>query len=279
MTLGVAAAMLGGVASAWARFDCLLEPSQVVEIRSPVDGIISTITVSRGDLIRRGQPLVTLQSDLERTTVEVATARASAQGAIDAARNRIDYATRKLARLEDLQRDNFTSQQARDEAFAEKRLAEAELKSAQEAREIARVELKRAQEVLAQRAMAAPFNGVVVDRLLNPGDLAESGSGRKPVLKVAQTDPVRADVALPAALFGQVRVGARASISPAVGGGTLLATVRGVDRIIDAASATFVARLEVANPQGTVPTGARCTATIEGIAVPERAGAARARTD
>ena len=55
---------------------------------------------------------------------------------------------------------------------------------------------------MALRTLASPFNGVVVDRLLNPGDLAESGSGRKLVLKVAQIDPMKVDVVLPAALFG-----------------------------------------------------------------------------
>ena len=50
--------------------------------------------------------------------------------------------------------------------------------------------------------------------MLNPGDLAESGSGRKPVLKVAQIDPLRVDVVLPAALFGQVKPGTEASVVP-----------------------------------------------------------------
>ncbi len=276
LACGMAAAALAGGAAA-AGTECLLEPWQVVEVRSPVDGIIASIAVSRGDAIRRGQPLVALQSEAERAGVDLAAARAAAKGALEAARNRIDYATKKLARLTDLQRDNFSTQQALDEAQAEKRLAESELQSATETRDLARVELRRAQELLAMRTMLAPFNGVVVDRMLNPGDLAESGSGRKPALRVAQTDLIRADVALPAALFGQVRPGTKASVSSAVGGGSFAATVRGVDRVIDAASGTFVARLEIPNPQGLVPAGARCSATIDGLVVPARTPAARGR--
>lgn len=267
----------GPVCAAPAGFECLLEPSQVIEVRSPADGIIASVTVNRGDTIRRGQPLATLQSDVEKTALEAAALRARAEGQIAAARNRIDYATKKLARLTDLEKDNFSTPQARDEADAEKRLAEAELQSAQEGREIARVETRRAQDLLALRTMFAPFNGIVVDRMLNPGDLAEAGSGRKPVLKVAQIDPVRADVPLPAALFGQVKVGIRASVTATVGGGSFAATVRSVDRLIDAASGTFVARLEIANPQGLVPTGARCNAMLDGVAA--RAARPRAGGD
>ena len=73
------------------------------------------------------------------------------------------------------------------------------------------------------------------------------------MLKVAQIDPMRVDVSLPAALFGQVRIGAAASVTALVGGGRFPATVRSVDRLIDAASGTFIARLEVPNPKAAVP--------------------------
>ena len=254
--------------AAAAGFECLLEPWQMVEVRSSVDGMIATINVQRGDLIRRGQPLVTLQSDVEKLALEAARYRVRMEGQLSAARNRIDYATKKLARLTELQKDNFMSAQARDEAEAEKRLAESELQAANEARELARLEHLRLQEALSLRTLTAPFNGVVVDRLLNPGDLAESGSGRKAVLKVAQIDPARADVALPAALFGQVKTGAKVTLVATVGGGRFAATVRSVDRVIDAASSTFVARIEVPNAAGQVPAGSRCEALIDGVAAP-----------
>lgn len=274
MAMALVAWVLAWTGSAEAQdrgFECLIEPSQVVEIRTPVDGLIAGIAVTRGDSIRRGQVLVELQSGAERAALETARLRAAMEGQVAAARNRIDYATRKLERLADLQRDNFTSAQARDEADAEKRLAESELLSATEARALAQAELQRMQEVLAQRSLAAPFNGVVVDRMLNPGDLAESGSGRKPVLKVAQIDPMRVDLALPATLFGQVRPGMRVQVTALVGGGRHAGTVRQVDRVIDAASSTFVARVELPNPQGAIPGGSRCMALIDGVAAPLRA--------
>lgn len=257
-----------GVAEA--GFECLLEPWQLIEVRSAVEGIIATISVSRGDTIRRGQPLVELQSQSERAAVELARLRSQLEGQIVAAKNRIDYASKRLARLTDLEKLNFSSTQARDEADAEKRLAEAELQSALESRELAKVELVRAREQLAMRTVTAPFSGVVVDRMLNVGELAEAGSGRKPVLKVAQIDPMRADVALPASLFGQVKVGTRATVRARVGGGQFAAIVRSVDRVIDAASGTFVVRLEVPNPGDKVPGGSRCTASIDGLAPAER---------
>jgi RND family efflux transporter MFP subunit len=271
--------MLTAHASALADgFECLLEPWQVIEVRAPVDGTIATISVNRGDAIRRGQTLVTLLSDAEKSGVQSARYRSTMLGQIATARNRLEFATNKSVRMTDLHKENFMSAQARDEAIAEKRLAEAELQSAIEARDLARIELKRSEEQLLLRTMTAPFNGVVVDRLLNPGDLAESGSGRKPVLRVAQIDPIRADVALPASVFGQVRTGTTATVTSMVGGGRYNAVVRSVDRVIDAASDTFVARLEIPNPAGKVPGGARCSATIDGLTSPLRSISDRTRS-
>lgn len=254
-----------------AGFECLLEPWQVIEVRSQAEGIIASISVNRGDFVRSGQTLFELQSGPERAALEAARYRATMDGQIATARNRIAYAGKKLDRQIELQKDNFTSAQSRDEAEAEKRLAESELQSAVETRKLAVIEARRAQEQLAQRVIAAPFAGVVQDRLLNPGDLAEVGSGRKPVLKLAQINPIRVDVALPAALFGHVRIGTHAVISATVGGGHFNGIVRSVDKVIDAASGTFVARIEVPNPQGLVPGGSRCTADIDGVVAPIRA--------
>lgn len=76
-------------------------------------------------------------------------------------------------------------------------LAEADLKDAIENRESARLEFERAVAQLNQRTLTSPFDGIVVERMLNPGDLAESGTGRKPMLKLAQIDPLRVEVVLP----------------------------------------------------------------------------------
>lgn len=271
----VAIAALAPCLAAAAGFDCLIEPWQVVEIRSSVDGVIAQVNVQRGDAIKRGQVLVELNSAAERVAVESARYRAQMEGQIAQARNRVEYATKKLARATDLLQQHFASAQSRDEAETERRLAESELQAAIENRELSKIEHRRALEQLALRTMTAPFTGVVVDRMLNPGDLAESGAGRKPVLKVAQIDPLRVDIVLPAALFGRVAPGMRAEVVPQGLPARLVAKVKLVDRVIDAASSTFVARLELPNPTGALPGGMRCQASFEQLKSP--ANAARAQ--
>jgi RND family efflux transporter MFP subunit len=246
-----------------AAYECLLEPSQVVELRTSVEGLIERIHVQRADRVRKGQVLVELESRAERSAVEAARYRAAMQGQIVTAQSRIGYAKKKFARADELQREKMVSAQAADEAHAELLLAQAELQAAQENRELARIEHQRAVAQLALRTLNSPFDGVVVERMLNPGDLAESGSGRKPVLKLAQIDPLGVDVVLPSALFGAVQSGDRMVVLLQGPGGRHLAKVKYVDRVIDAASGTFVVRLELPNREGKIPSGARCQADFD----------------
>lgn len=268
MSLLALACAAGAAQADGAPFECLIEPSQVVEVRTSVDGVIAKVFVQRGDTIRRGQPLVELVSDVERSSAESARYRAQMEGQIAAARNRLEYASRKLARASDLAQQNFVSTQVRDEADTERRMADSELQAATESRELAKIEHQRALDLLALRRVNSPFHGVVLDRLLNPGDIAEAGSGRKPVLKIAQINPLRVDIVLPAALIGRVKVGMKARVTPMGLPGQHAAAVKMVDRVIDAASGTFVARLELPNPALSLPGGVRCQAEIDGLVNP-----------
>ena len=259
---------LGGATAHAGSFECLMEAWQTVEVRSPAEGLIDKVHVQRGDTIRKGQPLVELLSAVERSAAESARFRSQMQGPIAQSRNRLDYATKKLSRANDLAQQHFTSAEARDQAEAERRIAESELQAALENRELAKIDYRHALDLLSLRTLTSPFNGVVVDRMLNPGDIAEAGTGRKPVLKIAQIDPLRVDVVFPAALFGQLKPGMKANVVPQGIGGRYVASVKLVDKVIDAASGTFVARLELPNPTQTLPGGLRCQAEFDSLTVP-----------
>jgi multidrug efflux pump subunit AcrA (membrane-fusion protein) len=146
----------------------------------------------------------------------------------------------------------------RDEAAAEKRIAEDELREAREGLEIAGYEYRHAQTVLKRRTLRSPFDGVVVDRMLNPGDLAEAGTGRKAILKLAQVEPLRVETVLPVEAFGKLKKSSKAEVIPEGLGGQYAATVEVIDSVFDSASGTFGVRLQLPNPKGKLPAGIRC---------------------
>ena len=239
-------------------FECLIEPNQVVQISSPTEGLIEKILVKRGDSVKAGQVLVQLESSAEISALKLAEYRAQMEGKIASAKHRFEYASKKFARSDELVKQNFVSNEKREEAEAERAIAESDLRDALENRELAKREYQHNRDLLNRRTILSPFNGVVVDRMLNPGDLAEAGTGRKPILKLAYVDPLRVEVALPLEAFGKLRVGMTAQVTPEGLGGNHTATITVVDSVFDSASGTFGVRLDLPNRDKAVPAGVRC---------------------
>jgi multidrug efflux pump subunit AcrA (membrane-fusion protein) len=142
-----------------------------------------------------------------------------------------------------------------DEAETQKVLAEIGVAEAKEARHLAILELKRAEASLELRTIRSPVDGVVLERLLYAGEFTKQGA----IVKLAQIDPLRVDVIVPVALLGRIQPGMRAQVTPeAPQRETLVARVKAVDRVVDAASGTFGVRLEMPNPKNRVSAGLKC---------------------
>jgi len=251
------AILLAGAANA-AEYDCMIEARQKVDIRSAVEAVIESVLVQRGDLVKKGQVIITLESGPERAALEIAKSRATMQGEIKAAEARVELTRLKLVRAEELFKQNFVSVNALDEAQADIRLATEQLRQAQENQQLAVLDVSRVSEVLAMRTIKSPFSGVVVEVMQKPGEF--SGSNIKdPILKLAEIDPLNVEVVLPVSLHGQIAVGTHGDVMPEPPiGGKYTAAVRVVDRVVDPASGTFGVRLEMPNRERKIPAGVRC---------------------
>jgi RND family efflux transporter MFP subunit len=242
------------------EYDCLIEARQALDIRSPVEGVIEAVHVQRGASVRKGQPLALLSSGPERATLDLARSRAGNEGEIKSAEARVEISRKKFERADELLKKSFVSASARDEAEAEYRLALEQLRVAQENRQLAELEVKRASEVLAQREIRSPVTGIVVEVRLRPGELTSSNQ-KDPIIKLMEIDPLNVELILPVREFGRIRVGQRAWVLPeAPVGGKHVARVEIVDQTLDAASGTFGVRLTLPNPERKIPAGLKCRA-------------------
>jgi RND family efflux transporter MFP subunit len=241
------------------EFDCMIEARQNIEIRSPAEGLIDRVLVQRGDIVARGQVLAVVESSQERAALDVARTRAEMLGEIKVAEARLELSAKKMDRAQELHQQKFVSDSARDEAVAEFRLASEDLRRTRENQRLAQAEAARASTAVELRTIRSPFNGVVVEVLLKPGELAATATVKNPVMKLAEIDPLYVEVVLPSKLYGSIRRGQHATVLPeAPVHGQHASVVKVVDRVIDAASGTFGVRLELPNRNGKVPPGIRC---------------------
>lgn len=279
--------------------DGVIEPHRIIKMGgSGTPGILESVDVDRGDIVKKGQLLATLHSSVEKATMELAKARAEEEAQVrieieksarDIARARaemlaniklktvnLDFLMRKQNRHERLYEKEFVSLAEVDEAETNRRLAEAQLEEALENKRLAELDYKRseiqvdasvinkklaeleyirAKEVVNRLLIRSPINGVVVERYLSPGEYVED----QPILKLAQIDPLNVEVILPVKFYPSIRLGMTAKVIPESPiGGTYIAKVKIIDKVMDAASGTFGVRLELPNPNNRLPAGLKC---------------------
>lgn len=258
-----------GVALAWASppgasappapttkpLGCLIEPDQVAEVGSQVVGVVEAVHVERGALVRDGQPLVKLRSDVEQANAGAARTRASIDADVMAAQASVTLADQKVRRAKALVAQGFISEQAVEQAKGEHEVARQKLRQVRGQQRIAADEQRIAMAQLALRTVRSPFAGVVVERYVNVGERVEE----RPLMRIAVIDPLRVELMVPNAQFGRFSAGDRVTVRPELPGvEPVVATVRHVDRVLDAASNSFRVRLTLPNPQHRLPAGLRC---------------------
>ena len=250
-----AASAIASASAGAAELDCLIQPQRDITLSAAIEGVVAEVLVERGDRVEKGQVVARLESVVEQASVEVARARARADGQVISSEARLELATTTYDRQKALEDQRVISKGEIDEAIAAKRVAEAELLAAKDDRKLARLELGRAEAFLERRAIRSPIDGVVVKRILSPGEYADPPE----ILELAQVDPLRVEVYAPLELLGRIEVGMTAIVRPEQPvGGEHEATVTVVDSAVDAASATFGVRLELPNSDYAIAAGLNC---------------------
>ena len=209
-----------------AGLDCILEPNQVIDVSSPVEGVVSEVYVDRGDRVRKGQPLLKLNSDLE-------------EAERDLARTRVGFGQRTIARNNEL--GDLLSDHEVDEMQTDLKLAEVELREAE-----TRIEMK---------ILRSPIDGIVTERMRDAGEFVTA----EPVFTIVSIDPLYVEVIVPVAHLYQISTGDVARVDPEEPvEGSFDAEVIYADPVVDPASGTFRVRLVLPNPALAIPSGLRC---------------------
>jgi RND family efflux transporter MFP subunit len=239
-------------------FEGLITPYQTVEVTSAADGLLETVAVDRGDVVSKGDVLATLDSRVQKATLDLAKAKAEAVGEIRTREARLAYATAKLAQDEELFKKGLITELDIETSRTERQVADAALLQAKENQLLAALEEAQARAILDERTVRSPFDGVVVERYLSPGDLLTRQVDTK-VLKLAQVSPLKVEVIVRVEYFGQITLGGEAEVRPQPPlDGVYSARVTVVDKVIDAASETFGVRLEIPNEDKRLPAGVKC---------------------
>lgn len=244
-------------------FECLIQPKMVLKLGTPVPGLISELLVDRGAILKKGDVVARIESSVEAATVSLAKAKAENNSSVRSSATKVEFQRRKEDRAKQLRKNDTISVATADEAETAARVAEIELEEAKVNLQLAQLELARASELLRQRTIRSPIDGVVVARMLGPGEYAFD---QAQLVTISQVDPLNVEVFVPLSQFRKIRSGMVADIYPEEPiGGLYTATVTIVDQVFDAASGTIGIRLELPNPDYALPAGLKCRVRFSGL--------------
>ena len=149
---------------------------QTVQLVARVSGYLEKVFFRDGQNVKKGQLLFLIQQN----TYEDALRQNEAQILLQKAQ--LDYAEKQFIRYSNLLQQKATSQENVDNWRYQRDSAEANLKAAEAARDLSKLNLSYTE-------VAAPFDGRIDRRLVDPGNLV--GSGQSTVLaEVNQINPI-----------------------------------------------------------------------------------------
>ena len=256
---GLVVAVLAAPAPAQAPLapvSCLIEPDAIVDLSPAVAGIVAEVHVDRGDSVVAGQILARLDSRAEEIALQLAEARAGNDTRVRSLEARVGFLAAQAERTAQLAERNAISPTLALEAAMEVEVARQDLAEARLAQDLGAFDVAQARVALEQKLLRAPFDGVVTDRQVSVGEYLD---GQAPMLTVARLDRLRVEAFAPLDYFPALALGQGATIRPeAPFDGAHPATITVIDRVFDAATATFGIRLTLPNPDMALPAGLRC---------------------
>lgn len=213
--------------------EATLEAVRQVTVAARVPGRIVALAVDAGDAVAHGDEIVRIDAaEAEQALAAARAAVAQAEAALANARAEHARATSLLAR-------NFVSQSAVDQTRTALASAEAQLRAARAARE-------QAATVRGYTSIAAPLDGVVAARHVEPGEMAMPGA---PLVTIFDPAAMRAVIDVPQARLAGLAADALAAQVELVDSGRRIAAQRVV--VLPAADArTHTLRLRVELPAG-----------------------------
>jgi HlyD family secretion protein len=245
-----------------------LEAVTSVEVGSEVSGRVLRELVDVNDEVHKGQIMAEIDPEALRSGLEQS--RAQLRGASDAVRQVQATATESaltLNRNQRLRQEGILAQADLDLARSARDRDDAALHSARENARVARAALDLTASKLQKATIRAPIDGVVLARLMEPGQTVTAGFQTPVLFKLAQDlRQMRLKVDIDEADVSRIHPGEAATFTVEAYPGrdfpSRVATLQ-MEPKVSQSVVTYLALLSVDNGDRVLLPGMTCTATIQ----------------
>jgi RND family efflux transporter MFP subunit len=226
-------------------------------LTSKTTGYVRSVDVRPGDRVHAGQVLAVLEANDSAASVRRARAgfdqsmesRSEAESGLLAAQAALRIAKSTHERVVALFANHTIAQQELDEAdarlrgaMAQEEMARARLRASSSRIDQAKAEVGEAQATLDYARITAPFAGQVIERRIDPGNLASPGM---PLLVVEQEGKLRVETAVEESRAASVALGDTAVVEIDSLGQPVIGTVGEIVPTVDVASRAFLVKVDL----------------------------------
>lgn len=209
-----------------------LKPFGEAIVSSEVEGLALKVLAEEGDYVKAGQLLAVL--DNKNLRDQLITNQEALQQTIAQA----DLAKTTLNRKSQGYKEDLIAKQEVD-------MASTEYQVNLRAVESARAQVRLAQTALQKANVKAPISGIVSQKLIKTGELAQPG---KSLFEIVQINPLKVELAIPSKYLNQIVIGKSVNLS--VNNEHFLAKIIKVNPVADQATRSIIITAEVPNQQG-----------------------------
>ncbi len=236
--------------------EAFAEPYRTIQVATSDMGIIREVLVHEGDLVDAEQPLVKLDDELVKASLEIAKQNLASRGAVNSADAELRLHTSRADKFEALVRSGNARPEELERTKMEKEVAAARVLTAQETLIVRKLELERIQLELEHKVVRSPLKGVVTKVHREVGEFVAPTD--PVVVTVVQLDPLLATFSLKPAQASQLQAGRAVQVLFASSETPVKAEVEFVSRVTDARSGTVRVKVRIPNAKGSCRSGDRC---------------------
>lgn len=214
-----------------------IQSESQTSIASRIVANVIEIKVSAGERVKRGDVLIVLDDAAPRARVE------QAREMLRSAQANQSLAQTELDRIASVEHTGAVSRNQIDEWQTKLAISKADVARAQQS-------ITEAQVALADAQLRAPFDGVVVDRLAEPGEQAFPG---RPLLTLYDPARLRLEASVREAYTGKLQLGQRIAVFIESVAQQRMGEVQRIVPASDPTSRSFLVRVHLDDPSNLYP--------------------------
>ncbi|MEN6585404.1 MAG: efflux RND transporter periplasmic adaptor subunit [Sulfuricella sp.] len=200
LMLVLMATWLAAAAVQAAEVPAVLQWSQRVELSTPVSGVVQTVNAKPGDRVKKGQALLQLDDRIYAARAEEAAAAVARQ------KDEAAEAQRDLKRVQELYDRSVISTTELDQARLRQARAAAQFREAQ-------ARYKQEAKSRADSVLRAPFDALVVARMVEPGQAVAAGLQPQALLALAKAGEMIAHAQVSEERLNNLKVGGEVNVT------------------------------------------------------------------